>query len=98
MYNNKKERYVMITMMKIMRKIKIIIIIKKLLKKKTNKQTNTITTNETLIYNGQNTNSGRETERKKNTHLLHPDYKKRLPCLICSVNITFIKTKRSICL
>ena len=23
---------------------------------------------------------------------------KRLPCLICSVNITFIKTKRGICL
>ena len=40
-YNNKKERYIMITMMKIMRKIKIIII-KTLLKEKqqTNKYNN----------------------------------------------------------
>ena len=40
-YNNEKEGYIMITMMKIMRKIKIIIIIKTLLKQKqqkTNKQ------------------------------------------------------------
>ena len=39
-YNNKKERYIMITMMKIMRKIKIIIIIKTLLKEKQKQQTN----------------------------------------------------------
>ena len=37
-YNNKKERYIMIRMMKIMRKIKIIIIIKTLKEKQ--KQTN----------------------------------------------------------
>ena len=45
--------------MKIMCKIKKIIIIKTLLKEKhkqkTNKQTNTITTNKTLIYNRENT-------------------------------------------
>ena len=76
-YNNKKERYIMITMMKIMCKTKIIIIIKTLLKEKqkqkTNKQTNTITTNKTLIYNRQNTYRGRE---KKKTYLLHPNYEK----------------------
>ena len=65
-YNNKKERYIMITMMKIMRKIKIITI-KTLLKEKNNnnkKKTNTITTNKTLIYNRQNTYRGREREKK----------------------------------
>ena len=45
-------------------------IIKK--KQKTNKQTNTITTNKTLIYNRENTYRGREREKK----LLHPNYKK----------------------
>ena len=39
-YNNKKERYIMITMMKIMRKIKIIII-KTLLKEKPQKKKQT---------------------------------------------------------
>ena len=37
-YDNKKERYIMITMMKIMCKIKIIIIIKTLLKEKKTKK------------------------------------------------------------
>ena len=64
----------MITMIKIMRKIKIIIIRRKLLKeKKSKKKTNTITTNKTLIYNRQNTYRGRE---KKKTYLLHPNYEK----------------------
>ena len=65
----------MITMMKIMRKIKIITI-KTLLKENNNnnkKKTNTITTNKTLIYNRQNTYRGRE---KKKTYLLHPNYEK----------------------
>ena len=57
-------------MMKVMRKIKIIIIIIK-----TEKKTNTTTSNETLIYNRQNTYRGRERE-KKNTYLLHPNYEK----------------------
>ena len=59
--------------MKIMRKIKIMIIIKKIFKEKkkktktkTNKQKNTITTNKTLIYNGQNTYRRREREEKRN--------------------------------
>ena len=92
MYNNKKERYVMITMMKIMRKIKIIII-KALKENQTNKQTNTITTNKTCITD--KVLSGEEREReKKITYCIQTI--KRLPCLICSVNITFIKTKRSI--
>ena len=40
----------------------------------------------------------RERERKKNYLFITSKTIKRLPCLICSVNITFIKTKRSICL
>ena len=78
----------MITIMKIMRKIKIIII--KIKRKKKTK-----TTNKTLIYNRQNTYEGREREKKlkkKITYLLHPNYKKT----ICSINITFIKSKRCI--
>ena len=67
--------------MKIMRKIKIITI-KKIIKrkksnnnnKKTSKQTNTITTNKTLIYNRKSTY--REREREKITYLLHPNCKK----------------------
>ena len=67
--------------MKIMCKIKKIIIVKTLLKEKhkqkTNKQTNTITTNKTLIYNRENTYKWREGEtEKKITYLLHPNYKK----------------------
>ena len=72
-----------------MQKIKIIII-------KINIKKNAITTNETLIYNRQNTNRGRERERKKLIYYIRT--MKRLPCLICSINITLIKTKRSICL
>ena len=56
----------MITMGKIMRKIKIIMIIKNIKRKKKDKKTNTITTNKTLIYNRQNTYRGRERERKIN--------------------------------
>ena len=56
----------MITIMKIMCKIKIIII--KIKRKKKTK-----TTNKTLIYNRQNTYRGRE---KKKTYLLHPNYEK----------------------
>ena len=80
-------------LMKIMCKIKIIIIIKTLLKKQQQqkKKTNTITTNKTLIYNRENTYRGRERE-KKNYYI---QTIKRLPCLKCSVNITFIKTKRT---
>ena len=89
----------MITMMKIMRKRKIIIIIikKSLKEKQTNKQMQQQPMKRLYIRDKTLTVEERQTE-KKNTHLLHPDYKKRLPCLICSVNITFIKTKRSICL
>ena len=56
-------------MMKIMQKIKIIII-------KINIKKNAITTNEILIYNRQNTNRGRQRERKKKTYLLPPNYEK----------------------
>ena len=63
----------MITMMKIMRKIKIIII-KALKENQTNKQTNTITTNKTCITD--KVLSGEEREKKKITYLLHPNYKK----------------------
>ena len=64
-------------MVKIMHKIKIIIIVKTLLKKTaTKKQTNTITTNITLIYNRQNTYRWRDREKKKIAYLLHPNYKK----------------------
>ena len=57
----------MITMMKIMYKIKIII--KKIIKK--NKQTNTIRANKTLI-----TDKTLTGEERKNTYLLHPNYEK----------------------
>ena len=57
----------MITMMKIMYKIKIII--KKIIKK--NKQTNTITANKTLI-----TDKTLTGEERKKTYLLHPNYEK----------------------
>ena len=63
----------MITMMKTMRKIKIIII-KALKENQTNKQTNTITTNKTCITD--KVLSGEEREKKKITYLLHPNYKK----------------------
>ena len=100
-YNNKKERYIMIMMMKIMCKIKIInkknIIKIKTKKQKKTKQTDRITTNKTLIYNRENTYSGREREKKNYLFLIYYiQIIKRLPCLISSVNITFIKTIRSI--
>ena len=79
----------MIMIMKIMRKIKIIII--KIIKRKKK----TKTTNKTLIYNRQNTYRGREREKKILIYYIQT--MKRLPCLICSVNITFIKTKRGKC-
>ena len=86
--------------MKIMCKIKKIIIIKTLLKEKhkqkTNKQTNTITTNKTLIYNRENTYKWREGEREKKI-IYYIQTIKRLACLICSVNMMFTQTKRSIC-
>ena len=70
---------------------------KKSKKKKTNKQTkkaNKITTNKTLTYNRQNIY--RE-ERENKLLIYYIQTIKRLLCLICSINITFIKTKRSIC-
>ena len=57
----------------------------------------TITRNKTLITS----KTYRKEEKKtKNTITLiyYIQTLKRLPCLICSVNITFIKTKRGICL
>ena len=74
------------------------IIKRKKRKKKQNKQTkktNTITTNKTLTYNRQNIY--RE-ERENKLLIYYIQTIKRLLCLICSINITFIKTKRSICL
>ena len=56
----------MLTMMKIMLKIKI----KKLFKKK--QKTNAMTTNKTLITDKTLTGE----ERKKGTYLLHPNYEK----------------------
>ena len=54
----------------------------------------TMTTNKTLI-----TDKTLAGEGKKTIILIyHIPTMKRLPCLICSVNITFIKTKRDICL
>ena len=55
----------------------------------------TITTNKTLI-----TGKTLTGEEKKTTIILiyYIQTMKRLPCLMCSVNITFIKTKRDICL
>ena len=73
------------------------IIKRKKRKKKQNKQTkktNTITTNKTLTYNRQNIY--RE-ERENKLLIYYIQTIKRLLCLICSINITFIKTKRSIC-
>ena len=73
------------------------IIKRKKSKKKKNKQTkkaNTITTNKTLTYNRQNIY--RE-ERENKLLIYYIQTIKRLLCLICSINITFIKTKRSIC-
>ena len=82
----------MIMIMKIMRKIKIIII--KIIKRKKK----TKTTNKTLIYNRQNTYRGRERERENKLLIYYIQTIKRLPSVICSINITFIKTKRSTCL
>ena len=88
---------IMITMIKVMFKkdnIKNIKRYKKVKKKKSPcewwflKITITITTDETLTG-----------EEKKTIILIYYlQTMKRLPCLICSVNITFIKTKRGICL
>ena len=50
----------------------------------------TITTNKTLISN--KTLTGEE----KNKLICYIQAMKRLPCLLCSVNITFIKNKRGI--
>ena len=64
-------------------------------KEKKNKQkTNTTTTNKTLIT----IKTFTVEERKKKILIYYIQTMKRLPCLICSVNITFIKTIRSICL
>ena len=74
------------------------IIKRKKRKKKQNKQTkktNTITTNKTLTYNRQNIY---RKERENKLLIYYIQTIKRLLCLICSINITFIKTKRSICL
>ena len=68
-------------MMAIMLKIKIII--KKYLKKQ---KTNTIRTNKTLI-----TDKTLAGEERKKILIYYIQTMKRLPCLICSVNITFIK-------
>ena len=76
-------------MFKILRKIKIIIK-KRLLQKS---KTNTITTNKTLI-----TDKTLTGEERKKIHIFYIQTMKRLPCLLCCVNITFIKTIRSICL
>ena len=46
--------------------------------------------------NKQNTYNSRE-EKKTIILIYYIQTMKRLPCLICSVNITFIKTKRGIC-
>ena len=67
----------MITMMKIMRKRKIIIIIikKSLKEKQTNKQMQQQPMKRLYIRDKTLTVEERQRE-KKNTHLLHPDYKK----------------------
>ena len=68
---------------------------KKYLKQKTKKKkANTITTNKHL-YITDKTFTGEEREKK---NIYYIQTMKELLCLICSVNITFIKTKRSICL
>ena len=54
----------------------------------------TITTNNTLITD--KTLTGKEREKK--ILIYYIESMKRLPCLICSVNIMFIKTISSICL
>ena len=78
--------------MKIMHKI-MVIIIKKIIKKKNNKQkTNTIT-NKTLI-----TDKTLTVEERTKILIYYIQTMKRLPCLIYSVNITFIKTIRSMSL
>ena len=74
------------------------IIKRKKRKKKQNKQTkktNTITTNKTLTYNRQNIY--RE-ERENKLLIYYIQTIKRLLSVICSINIMFIKTKRSTCL
>ena len=80
-----------------MHKIKIIIIKKNYKEKnektKNKQKTNTITTNKTLT-----TDKTLTVEETKKILIYYIQTMKRLPCLICSVNITFIKTKRSICL
>ena len=66
---------------------------KKKYKEKKNKQkTNTITTIKTLI-----TDKTLTVEERKKILIYYIQTMKRLPCLICSANITFIKTKRGIC-
>ena len=82
----------MTMLMKIMCKIKIIIIIKTLLKKN-KKQTNKQIQLQLIkhLYITEKTLTGEERE-KKNYYI---QTIKRLPCLKCSVNITFIKTKRT---
>ena len=66
---------------------------KKIMLKKDNNinKNNTITNNKTLTTDKTVTGE----ERKKTYYI---QTMKRLPCLICSVNITFIKAIRSICL
>ena len=63
---------------------------KKIIKKKQKKK-NTITANKTLITDKTLTGE----DRKKTCYI---QTMKRLPCLICSINITFIKTRRTRCL
>ena len=56
----------------------------------------TITTNKTLITD--KTLTGKEREKKILIYYIDIQTMKRLPCLICRVNITFIKIKMVICL
>ena len=86
-------------MMKIMLKMKIIEKYLKIFKKQSLRARSLLTititiSNKTLIT------SKTLTEEKKQTIMLtyYNQTMKRLPCLICSINITFIKTKRGICL
>ena len=60
-----------------------------------------------IINNNKYNNNKQNTYNKQNTCTVkkqgmilisYIQSMKRLPCLICSVNITFIKTKRGICL
>ena len=56
----------------------------------------TITTNKTLITD--KTLTGEEKKKQTITIIYYIQAMKRLPCLICSINIMFIKTKRGMCL